>query len=398
LVRKAFDILLPALPSRLPANEFIKAIKWTKKIAYEEGHVLGQLVHIWFLIVRHPALFYPFRSQFVPLMVNSLNRLAIPPSSTPDNRRLAVNIVDLVIAWEQTRQERIAKKDAGLLLSPRSDLKRSPTAMSPSRQVTADENGDQAAKKRKIVVGDDGTTVAQPTSPSPAASSSTTASAEAGSLTIQSTTSEPPATPTTPQHSPGGTRLGISEDEFELSGAMVDLVVNFAFRFALASADKQETSRLAKTCGELFDKALQLWPSASIRFSYFDKLIAVTAEAIIRQQQQAATAQLASGQAGSGSHQTPTVMPPFFVVPKGAPLSSLAILDAVLGILNSLIKPEVVEKSSRQMPYVIQYAPRIMKLLEPCFDRSNPEVQTGLTTFLRRMTEVRCRLLAQPLL
>jgi hypothetical protein len=398
LVRKAFDILLPALPSRLPANEFIKAIKWTKKIAYEEGHVLGQLVHIWFLIVRHPALFYPFRSQFVPLMVNSLNRLAIPPSSTPDNRRLAVNIVDLVIAWEQTRQERIAKKDAGLLLSPRSDLKRSPTAMSPSRQVTADENGDQAAKKRKIVVGDDGTTVAQPTSPSPAASSSTTASAEAGSLTIQSTTSEPPATPTTPQHSPGGTRLGISEDEFELSGAMVDLVVNFAFRFALASADKQETSRLAKTCGELFDKALQLWPSASIRFSYFDKLIAVTAEAIIRQQQQAATAQLASGQAGSGSHQTPTVMPPFFDVPKGAPLSSLAILDAVLGILNSLIKPEVVEKSSRQMPYVIQYAPRIMKLLEPCFDRSNPEVQTGLTTFLRRMTEVRCRLLAQPLL
>ncbi|KAF4320465.1 hypothetical protein BBI17_002543 [Phytophthora kernoviae] len=68
LVRKAFDILLPALPSRLPSNEFIKAIKWTKKIAYEEGHVLGQLVHIWFLIVRHPALFYPFRGQFVPLM------------------------------------------------------------------------------------------------------------------------------------------------------------------------------------------------------------------------------------------------------------------------------------------------------------------------------------------
>ncbi|RLN59051.1 hypothetical protein BBJ29_003112 [Phytophthora kernoviae] len=95
LVRKAFDILLPALPSRLPSSEFIKAIKWTKKIAYEEGHVLGQLVHIWFLIVRHPALFYPFRGQFVPLMVNSLNRLAIPPSSTPDNRRLAVNIVDL---------------------------------------------------------------------------------------------------------------------------------------------------------------------------------------------------------------------------------------------------------------------------------------------------------------
>ncbi|KAI9913051.1 hypothetical protein PsorP6_005341 [Peronosclerospora sorghi] len=34
IVRKAFDILLPALPSRLPSNELIKAIKWTKKIAW----------------------------------------------------------------------------------------------------------------------------------------------------------------------------------------------------------------------------------------------------------------------------------------------------------------------------------------------------------------------------
>ncbi|ETL42257.1 hypothetical protein L916_06859 [Phytophthora nicotianae] len=398
LVRKAFDILLPALPSRLPSNEFIKAIKWTKKIAYEEGHVLGQLVHIWFLIVRHPALFYPFRGQFVPLMVNSLNRLAIPPSSTPDNRRLAVNIVDLVISWEQTRQDRMAIRGASSTpkaSTPRGDLKRSPSAM-----ITASEKSpdDHAVKKRKVLTTG-GTDTAEATVVNTQLSTKTEGST---SLQIQvptqtsSSGSGQQQGQTAASPSSEANRVASNEDDFELSGAMVDLVINFAFRFALASADKQETSRLAKTCGELFDKALRLWPSASIRFSYFDKLIAVTAETVIRQQQQVQASMNAAAAAAGGTGQQvpipapppPTVMPPFFVVPKGAPLSSLAILDAVLGILNSLITPEVVTKSKRPVPYVIQYAPRIMKLLEPCFDRQNHEIQASLTKFLRRMTEL----------
>ncbi|KAE8910303.1 hypothetical protein PF005_g1396 [Phytophthora fragariae] len=399
LVRKAFDILLPALPSRLPSNEFIKAIKWTKKIAYEEGHVLGQLVHIWFLIVRHPALFYPFRGQFVPLMVNSLNRLAIPPSSTPDNRRLAVNIVDLVISWEQTRQDRLAMKGtfsaSGLkVASPGGELKRSQSAMNTATSEGAAD--DHAAKKRKVLPSESASPLDAKTVVQPSASSS-----DGSSTTLQI---QVPASGSGQQQgqisaspSSDANRAANSEDDFELSGAMVDLIINFAFRFALASADKQETSRLAKTCGELFDKALRLWPSASIRFSYFDKLIAVTAETVIRQQQQLQASMNAAAAAAGGppgqqvpipAPPPPTVMPPFFSVPKGAPLSSLAILDAVLGILNSLITPEVVTKSKRPMPYVIQYAPRIMKLLEPCFDRQNQEIQASLTKFLCRMAEL----------
>uniref|UniRef100_K3WPN5 Uncharacterized protein n=1 Tax=Globisporangium ultimum (strain ATCC 200006 / CBS 805.95 / DAOM BR144) TaxID=431595 RepID=K3WPN5_GLOUD len=394
LVRKAFDILLPALPTRLPSNEFIKAIKWTKKIAYEEGHILGQLVHIWFLIVRHPALFYPFRGQFVPLMVNSLNRLAIPPSSTPDNRRLAVNIVDLVISWEQTRQERLTlRPTVDVHASEKSaatgnDLKRASSSASEATDGHASED-ESATKKRKVSA--DGQAIA----------SESTASA-VGETLISAEAKEDASS------SSEAARIGFSEDDFELSPAMVDLVVNFAFRFALASADKQETSRLSKTCGELFDKALRLWPSAAIRFSYFDKLIAVTAEAVIRQQQQqamlkqaenaAATASATGGAAATAATPSspvvpaptpsPPSMPMFFSVPKGAPLSSLAILDAVLGILNSLVAPEVVLKSNRPIPYVVQYAPRIMKLLEPCFDRHNQEIQSSLSSFLRRVAEL----------
>ncbi|KAF0701086.1 Aste57867_8383 [Aphanomyces stellatus] len=324
LVRKAFDILLPALPTRLPSHEFIKAIKWTKKIAFEEGHILQQLVHIWYLIVRQPSLFYPFRGQFIPLMVNSLNRLAIPPSSTQDNRRLAVSVVDLVIAWETTRRQRVKDK------AP--TLKRSPSP-------AADEDDAANAEKRQKL--EDGTFAAVPA-------------------------------PAVAEDDSGNG----NEDDFELTGAMTDLIVNFAFRFALACADKQETNRLSKTCGELFHRALHLWPSASIRFSYFDKLIAVTAEVIIMQ---------------SKPTQPPEAnasMPSFLSVPKGAPLASLAILNAVLGILNTLISPQVIQHSNRPVPYVVQYAPRIMKLLEPCFDRQNNEVQQHLASYLQHMIQL----------
>ncbi|OQR96405.1 phosphatidylinositol kinase (PIK-L3) [Achlya hypogyna] len=331
LVRKAFDILLPALPTRLPPHEFIKAIKWTKKIAFEEGHILQQLVHIWYLIVRQPSLFYPFRGQFIPLMVNSLNRLAIPPSSTQDNRRLAVSVVDLVIAWEMTRRQRVQGKEI------------------PSKKRAAeDEDGEKRLKTD-----------------------------EAGAFVATSVAAPPTAPTTAPSAESEAEAVLLSEDDFELTGAMTDLIVNFAFRFALACADKQETNRLSKTCGELFHRALHLWPSASIRFSYFDKLIAVTAEVIILH-----------AKAAPPTDGPVTAMPSFLSVHKSAPLASLAILHAVLGILNTLISPEVIQKSNRAVPYVVQYAPRIMKLLEPCFDRQNNEVQHQLTLYLTHMVQL----------
>ena len=96
---------MPALPLRLPLPDFVKAIKWTKKIMYEEGHALPQLIHMWQLIVRHPQLFFPYRAQFVPQMVNSLNRLGLPPNCPIENRELAVALADLILAWEMHRHQ-----------------------------------------------------------------------------------------------------------------------------------------------------------------------------------------------------------------------------------------------------------------------------------------------------
>ena len=50
LVRLALDSLVPALPTRLRHEDFIKALKWAKKIMIEEGHVVAQLAHIWSMV------------------------------------------------------------------------------------------------------------------------------------------------------------------------------------------------------------------------------------------------------------------------------------------------------------------------------------------------------------
>src|SRR3546814_7436329 len=93
----ALDALIPALPHRLPNAEFVKAMKWTRKIMVEESHALLQLVHMWHVIVRHAPLFYPYRSHFVPQMVNSLARLGLPPNCPLQHRQLAVAIADTII-------------------------------------------------------------------------------------------------------------------------------------------------------------------------------------------------------------------------------------------------------------------------------------------------------------
>lgn len=106
LVKQALDILMPALPRRLPLGDSRMPIwiRYTKKILVEEGHSIPNLIHIFQLIVRHSDLFYSCRAQFVPQMVNSLSRLGLPYNTTAENRRLAIELAGLVVNWEKQRQ------------------------------------------------------------------------------------------------------------------------------------------------------------------------------------------------------------------------------------------------------------------------------------------------------
>jgi transformation/transcription domain-associated protein len=106
VIGTALDILVPVLSVRLPPEDFSKAIKWTKKVLIEEAHVLLNIIHIMQLIVRHPDVFYSYRSQLLPQMIFSISRIGLPPTCTIENRLLAINICEVVIGWEWYRVNR----------------------------------------------------------------------------------------------------------------------------------------------------------------------------------------------------------------------------------------------------------------------------------------------------
>lgn len=100
LVREALDLLVPALPKRLQEEDLKKVVESTNRIMFEEGNSVPQLAHIWQTIVKHPEVFYEHRNQFVRYMINSLNRLGLPPNCPSENRILSVSIVELVLEWD----------------------------------------------------------------------------------------------------------------------------------------------------------------------------------------------------------------------------------------------------------------------------------------------------------
>jgi hypothetical protein len=111
LVQVSLDTLVPALPKRLRYDDFVKAMKWTKKVVFEEGHTLPQLIHVWNIIVRHASIFYPFRSHFIPQMVSSISRLGIPPNCPIEHRQVALGCVEALIGWEYIRLKKLELRD-----------------------------------------------------------------------------------------------------------------------------------------------------------------------------------------------------------------------------------------------------------------------------------------------
>jgi len=223
LVRVALDILVPALPTRLPANDFIKAIKWTKKIMYEEGHALPQLIHMWHIISTHPRIFYTYRSQFVPHIVNSLNKLGLSPNCALENRQLAFSLADLIIQWELERQDKVKRNQEGK--GDEMDI------VVEEEEKAKDQGG---GKKRKATDGK--------------------------AIMVDSSK---------------------MEDEFKLNQAMIELITNFLLRLALHMADSKDEAgrRLSKRAVILFDRALNVFGKmANVRSIYFDKLFALCNE------------------------------------------------------------------------------------------------------------------------
>ncbi|MGH0116979.1 UNVERIFIED_CONTAM: hypothetical protein FKN15_024924 [Acipenser sinensis] len=114
IVRQAMAILTPAVPARMEDGHQMLT-HWTRKIIVEEGHTVPQLVHILHLIVQHFRVYYPVRHHLVQHMVSAMQRLGFTPSVTIEQRKLAVDLAEVVIKWELQRiKEQLPESEGDL--------------------------------------------------------------------------------------------------------------------------------------------------------------------------------------------------------------------------------------------------------------------------------------------
>lgn len=203
LVKQALDILMPALPRRLPLGDSRMPIwiRYTKKILVEEGHSIPNLIHIFQLIVRHSDLFYSCRAQFVPQMVNSLSRLGLPYNTTAENRRLAIELAGLVVNWEKQRQNDLKKGATTDGTSQSNDAVNLTSAGGDSKlSVDGSTFSDDSSKRIKVEPGLQSLCVMSPGGPSSIPNIETPGSA------------------------------GQPDEEFKPNAAMEEMIINFLIR------------------------------------------------------------------------------------------------------------------------------------------------------------------------
>ncbi|XP_076025723.1 transformation/transcription domain-associated protein isoform X2 [Genypterus blacodes] len=245
IVRQAMAILTPAVPARMEDGHQMLT-HWTRKIIVEEGHTVPQLVHILHLIVQHFRVYYPVRHHLVQHMISAMQRLGFTPSVTIEQRKLAVDLAEVVIKWELQRI-----KDQ----QPESEA-----------EVAAGGEGTSGAAvgvKRGL---------STETPPAAAATGQdvkrfrTAAGAGAAASTVFGRTQSMPGTetmltkPVEKQHT--------------------DTVVNFLIRIACQVNDSTTVAGspgelLSRRCVSLMKTALRpdMWPRAELKLQWFDKLL-----------------------------------------------------------------------------------------------------------------------------
>ena len=70
-------------------------VYWTRKILIEEGHSIGQMMHILQLIVRHCDEYQPVRHQLAHHVTNAMQKLGFSPTANIDQRKLAIDLAEV---------------------------------------------------------------------------------------------------------------------------------------------------------------------------------------------------------------------------------------------------------------------------------------------------------------
>ncbi len=262
LVRQALDILTPALPRRLEHNPADKKcpiwIRYTKKVLLEEGHSIVHLVHIWQLIIRHAGLFYVARSQFVPIMVNTLARIGLqntPTSPSAENRRVSLDLADLIISWKADR---------------------------PYKADNISESGSVfSAAKRRRVEGPASISTAGSASVHSSESQKTSLSVKGVNRVksvraVDATQQSATAIKNSGIHSNSQTVSAADRDDFQPSQGVLEMTVNFLTQVPFRPMDRRERDIIANRCVLLIDIATEMCPAVNVKFSNIERIVEIS--------------------------------------------------------------------------------------------------------------------------
>ncbi|KAI4880510.1 hypothetical protein NFI96_012335 [Prochilodus magdalenae] len=235
IVRQAMAILTPAVPARMEDGHQMLT-HWTRKIIVEEGHTVPQLVHILHLIVQHFRVYYPVRHHLVQHMISAMQRLGFTPSVTIEQRKLAVDLAEVVIKWELQRiKDQQPESEADLSTGGEGTSSGSGGV---KRGMSVDSAQD--VKRFRSATGAVGTVFGRSQS-------------MPGSETLLTK-------PVEKQHT--------------------DTVVNFLIRIACQVNDSASVAGspgelLSRRCVNLMKTALRpdMWPHAELKLQWFDKLL-----------------------------------------------------------------------------------------------------------------------------
>uniref|UniRef100_A0A7N5ZVI2 Transformation/transcription domain-associated protein n=1 Tax=Anabas testudineus TaxID=64144 RepID=A0A7N5ZVI2_ANATE len=229
IVRQAMAILTPAVPARMEDGHQMLT-HWTRKIIVEEGHTVPQLVHILHLIVQHFRVYYPVRHHLVQHMISAMQRLGFTPSVTIEQRKLAVDLAEVVIKWELQRikDQQVSTGGEGT------------SGAAVKRGLSLDAAAGQDVKRFRTAAG-------------------------AASTVFGRSQSMP------------GTETMLTKP---VEKQHTDTVVNFLIRIACQVNDSTSVAGspgelLSRRCVSLMKTALRpdMWPRAELKLQWFDKLL-----------------------------------------------------------------------------------------------------------------------------
>ncbi|KAL7072054.1 hypothetical protein ACQ4LE_008453, partial [Meloidogyne hapla] len=109
MVRKSLDILIPVVTKRMTDGySQLKAL--IKKVMIEESKNYGlQIIHCLQIIIRQYKVFYHIRHQMAQLILSSIQKLMSIQIGL-ETKRLLLEFCEVVIKWEQDRQQNLTNK------------------------------------------------------------------------------------------------------------------------------------------------------------------------------------------------------------------------------------------------------------------------------------------------